>query len=177
MSRNIISTCSNLTSESVLQNYTLTVIRMVWYLSQLIKKCVDFVVLEFHYYICNIIANRLNQVNNTLTASVVWWSRVLGYRSGGPGSIPGTTKKKSSGSGTGSTQTREYNWGATWKKSSGSCLENREYGRRDLSRWSHGTLCLQKLAITSPTSGSRSVGIVHSWTQTMVFFFNNTLLL
>jgi hypothetical protein len=30
--------------------------------------------------------------------------RVLGYRSGGPGSIPGTTKKKFSGSGTGSTQ-------------------------------------------------------------------------
>jgi hypothetical protein len=35
--------------------------------------------------------------------------RVLGYRSGGPGSIPGTTKKKSSVSGTGSTQPREYN--------------------------------------------------------------------
>jgi hypothetical protein len=35
--------------------------------------------------------------------------RVLGYRSRGPGSIPGTTKKKSSGSGTGSTQPREYN--------------------------------------------------------------------
>jgi hypothetical protein len=33
---------------------------------------------------------------------------VLGYRSGGPGSIPGTTGKKSSGSGTGSTQPREY---------------------------------------------------------------------
>jgi hypothetical protein len=32
---------------------------------------------------------------------------VLGYRSGGPGSIPGTTRKKSSGSGTGSTQPRE----------------------------------------------------------------------
>jgi hypothetical protein len=29
--------------------------------------------------------------------------RVLGYRSGGPGSIPGTNRKKSSGSGTGST--------------------------------------------------------------------------
>jgi hypothetical protein len=39
--------------------------------------------------------------------------RVLGYRSGGPGSIPGTTRKKI-GSGTGSTQPREYNWGATW---------------------------------------------------------------
>jgi hypothetical protein len=35
--------------------------------------------------------------------------RVLGYISGGPGSIPSTTWKKSSGSGTGSTQPREYN--------------------------------------------------------------------
>jgi hypothetical protein len=35
--------------------------------------------------------------------------RVLDYRSGGPGSIPATTTKKSSGSGTGSTQPREYN--------------------------------------------------------------------
>jgi hypothetical protein len=35
--------------------------------------------------------------------------RVLGYKSGGPGSIPGTTRKnKSSGAGTGSTQPREY---------------------------------------------------------------------
>jgi hypothetical protein len=35
--------------------------------------------------------------------------RVLGYRSGGPGSIPGThRKKKFSGSGTGCTQPREY---------------------------------------------------------------------
>jgi hypothetical protein len=35
--------------------------------------------------------------------------RVLGYRSGGPGSIPDTTRKKSGGSGTESTQPREYN--------------------------------------------------------------------
>jgi hypothetical protein len=35
--------------------------------------------------------------------------RVLGYRSGGPDSILGTAKKKSSGSGTGSTQPREFN--------------------------------------------------------------------
>jgi hypothetical protein len=35
---------------------------------------------------------------------------VPGYRSGGPGSIPGTTrKKKNNGSGTGSTQPREHN--------------------------------------------------------------------
>jgi hypothetical protein len=95
--------------------------------------------------------------------------RVLGYRSGGPGSIPGTTRKQSSGSGTGSTQPREYSWGATWKKSSGSSLENREYGRRDPSRWARGTLYPQKLAITSPTSGGRSVGIVRSRAQTMEF--------
>jgi hypothetical protein len=47
------------------------------------------------------------EVGDRLCCLVV---RVLGYRSGGPGSIPGTTKKKqSSGSGTGSTQPREYN--------------------------------------------------------------------
>jgi ribosomal protein L37E len=49
-------------------------------------------------------------------------------------------KKKSSGSGTGSTQPREYNWGATWWKSGGSCLQNREYDRRDPSRWPRGNL-------------------------------------
>jgi hypothetical protein len=39
--------------------------------------------------------------------------RVLGYRSEDQGSIPGTTTKQSSESGTGSIQPREYNWGAT----------------------------------------------------------------
>jgi hypothetical protein len=35
--------------------------------------------------------------------------RVLGYGSGGPGSIPGTTSKKKSSDGTGSTQPHECN--------------------------------------------------------------------
>jgi hypothetical protein len=39
-------------------------------------------------------------------------------------------------------------------------LENREYGRRDPPRWTRGTLYPNKLALTSPTSGGRSVGIV-----------------
>jgi hypothetical protein len=42
------------------------------------------------------------------------------------------------------------------RKSSGSGLENREYGPRDSSRWPRGTLYPQKLALTSPTSGGRS---------------------
>jgi hypothetical protein len=46
---------------------------------------------------------------------------------------------------------------------------DQEYGRRDQSRWPRGILYPQKLAITSPTSGGRSVGIVNSRTQTMEF--------
>jgi hypothetical protein len=60
------------------------------------------------------------------------------------------------------------------RKSSGSDLESREYGRRDPSRWPRGTLYPQKFALTSQTSGGRSVGIVHSRTQatklSLVFF-------
>jgi hypothetical protein len=43
------------------------------------------------------------------------------------------------------------------KKKSGSGLESREYGRRDPSRWPRGTFYPQKLALSSPTSGGRSV--------------------
>jgi hypothetical protein len=51
------------------------------------------------------------------------------------------------------------------RKSSGCNLENREYGGRDPSRRSRGTFYPQKLALTSLTSGGRSVGIVRSQTQ------------
>jgi hypothetical protein len=50
-------------------------------------------------------------------------------------------------------------------------LEIREYGRRDPSRWSRGTLYPQTLALTSPTSDVRSVGIVRSRTQATEFNF------
>jgi hypothetical protein len=49
------------------------------------------------------------------------------------------------------------------RKSCGSGLEKREYGRRDPSRSPRGTLYPQKLSLTSPTSGVRSVGIFRSW--------------
>jgi hypothetical protein len=46
-----------------------------------------------------------------------------------------------------------------------SGLESREYGGRDSSRWPRGTIYPQKLALTSPTSGGRSVGIVRARTD------------
>jgi hypothetical protein len=48
-------------------------------------------------------------------------------------------------------------------------LEIREYGRRNPSRWQRGTLYPQKLALTSLTSGGRSVGIVRSLAQATEF--------
>jgi hypothetical protein len=41
------------------------------------------------------------------------------------------------------------------RNSSGSVLESREYSRRHSSRWPHGTLYPQMLALTSLTSGGR----------------------
>jgi hypothetical protein len=69
--------------------------------------------------------------------------RVLGYRSGGPGSISFTTsKKKVVGLERGPlslVSTTEELF-----ESSGSFLENREYGRRDPSCWPRCTLYPQK---------------------------------
>jgi hypothetical protein len=52
---------------------------------------------------------------------------------------------------------------------SDSGLENRDYGRRNPSRWSRATLYPQTLALTSATSVGRSVGIVRWWTQVTEF--------
>jgi hypothetical protein len=52
-------------------------------------------------------------------------------------------------------------------------LENRDYGRRDPSRWPRGTLYPQNLALISLTSGGRSVGIVRWRTQATEFFYNH----
>jgi hypothetical protein len=57
------------------------------------------------------------------------------------------------------------------RKSSASGLKIREYGHRDPSCWPRGILYPQKLAITSPTSGGRSVGIARSRTQATEFSF------
>jgi hypothetical protein len=54
-------------------------------------------------------------------------------------------------------------------KSRGSGLENRDYGGTDSSRWPRGAVYPQKGALTSLTSGGRSVGIVRSRTQATLF--------
>jgi hypothetical protein len=54
-------------------------------------------------------------------------------------------------------------------KSSGSGLENRDYGVGIRSADYATPLYAQKLALPSPTSGGRSVGIVRSWTQATEF--------
>jgi hypothetical protein len=99
---------------------------------------------------------------------------VPGYRSRGPGSIPGPTRfffllevvglERSPLSLVSTTEE------LLERKSSGSCLENREYSRRDPSRWLRD-IYPQSLALTSPTSGGRSVGIVRSRAKAVEIFY------
>jgi hypothetical protein len=88
--------------------------------------------------------------------------RVSGYRSGGP-ALPDFLR--SSGSGTDLLSLVITIEELLERKFSGSGLESREYGHGDPSRRPRGTLYPQKLALTSPTGGDRSAGIVRSRTQ------------
>jgi hypothetical protein len=65
------------------------------------------------------------------------------------------------------------------RKSSGPGLETREYGRRDPSRWPRSNLYPQNLALTSSTSGGRSVGRVRLRTQATecVLFYCTVIIL
>jgi hypothetical protein len=58
----------------------------------------------------------------------------------------------------------------SWRDSSGSGPENKINGRGDLLRWQRNALYPLKLALTSPTSGGRSVGIVRWRTKPRSFF-------
>jgi hypothetical protein len=93
--------------------------------------------------------------------------RVPSYRSRGPGSIPGATTFLGLERGLLSLVSTVEE--LLERKSSGSGLENRKCGRRDPSRYPRGTIYPQSLALTSPTSGCRSVGTVRSRTQAMEF--------
>jgi hypothetical protein len=92
-------------------------------------------------------------VYSFLTASVVYCQEFLATNSEVWVRFPALPDfMRSSGSGTGSTQPREELLG---RNSSGSGLENREYGRGDPLRWPRDTLYPQTLALTSPTRGGR----------------------
>jgi hypothetical protein len=71
----------------------------------------------------------------------------------------------SSGSGTGPTQPREYNWGAAWKRKYGLRsikLRIRPQGSVTLTTWHPLSV---NLALTSSTSNCSSIGKVRSPTQ------------
>jgi hypothetical protein len=61
------------------------------------------------------------------------------------------------------------------RRSSGSGLESREYGRRYRPRCPRGTLYPQNLVLSSPTSGGLSLGIVRSQIQATEFFFSTNV--
>jgi hypothetical protein len=96
--------------------------------------------------------------------------RVLGYRSGSPGSIPGTTRKKKvvgleRGS-LGLVSTTEE----LLDRKVAVPVKNTKNTVVGIRHADHVAPSIRKkLAITSPTSGGRLVGIVRSWTQTMEF--------
>jgi hypothetical protein len=55
-------------------------------------------------------------------------------------------------------------------------LESREYDHSHPFRRPHGAFYPQKLALTSPTSVGRSVGVVRSRTQATVFKISYTFI-
>jgi hypothetical protein len=93
------------------------------------------------------------------------------YRSRGPCSIPGATKFfwEVVGLDRGPLSLVSTTEEQLERKSSGSGLESREYGRGDPLLWPHDSLHPQKLVLTSPTSGGRSVSIVRSPTEATEF--------
>jgi hypothetical protein len=102
------------------------------------------------------------------------FSYVPGYRSGCPGFDSRTLqgKKKVVDLERGPLSLVNTTEVLLWRNSIGFGLESREYGRRYSSRWPRGTLYPQKkLALTSLTSGGRSVGIVRLRTEDTSFFY------
>jgi hypothetical protein len=97
--------------------------------------------------------------------------RVLGYRSEGPGSIPGTTRKKLVGLERGPLSLVSTTQELLDRKVAAPVYKtmNTAVG---ICHADHVAPSIRKtLAITSPTSGGCSVGIVRSRTQTMEFIF------
>jgi hypothetical protein len=98
----------------------------------------------------------MEDVRDRLCGLVIW---VPGYRSRGPGLVSRLYQIfwEVVGLEQGPLSLVSTSEELLGRNSSGSGLENREYGRGDPLHWPRDTLYLQKLALTSPTSGGRSV--------------------
>jgi hypothetical protein len=97
--------------------------------------------------------------------------RGLGYRSGGPCSIPGTTRKKVVGLERGSLSLVSATEELLDRKVAAPVYKT-ENAAVEIRHADHVAPSIRKkLTITSPTSGGRSVGVVRSRSQTMKFFF------
>jgi hypothetical protein len=101
--------------------------------------------------------------------------KVPGYRSRGPGSIPGTTKKKVVG-----LERDPLSLVSTTEelldRKVAAPVQKTENTALGIRHADHVAPSIRKLVITSPTSGGRSVGIVRSRTQTMEFCFFGVVL-
>jgi hypothetical protein len=104
--------------------------------------CDSHAVSESEWWIRNFIIASNKRLTDRLCGLVV---RVPGYRFGGPGSIPGTTRKKVLGLERGPLSLLSTTEELLERKNSGFCLENREYGRRNPSCRPCGTLYPQKV--------------------------------
>jgi hypothetical protein len=114
--------------------------------------------------------NSLSARNSTLTNIDILWdrlcdlvSRIPDYRSRGPRFDSRLYRifLRSTGSGAGSIQHREDKWGATWKKRSGSGLENRDSRPCGPVRETAHHPLVAKVAINFADSGGCSIGIIH----------------
>jgi hypothetical protein len=116
----------------------------------------SFLVKQEIIWLCILLLCRL--CATSLTASVVKWSEFLARSRVRFPALPDFLS--SSGSGTWSTQPREDNWGATWTKKVAAPVKRAELTARGIRCADHATPPIRKkLALTSPTSGGRSVGI------------------
>jgi hypothetical protein len=97
--------------------------------------------------------------------------RVLGYRSGGPGSIPGTTRKKVVVLERGPLSLVSTIEELLDRKVAAPVQKTENTDVRIYHADRAAPSILKQLAITSPTSGGRSVGIVRSRTQTTEFVY------
>jgi hypothetical protein len=95
---------------------------------------------------------------------------VLGYRSGGPGSIPGVTRKKKAVGLERGPHSLVSTIEELFDRKVAAPVYKNENTAVGIRHAVHVASSIRKkLAITLPTRGGRSVGIVRSRTQTMEF--------